>query len=221
MDTASAVVAGDIRLQMDCSGLSLTGHGTSDLVLPLISLFLLTQAGVIISPLGGDASDDSTDSIACGLNDTETVLRRLLPALLDSQKCPALTEFDFSSPFSCQTRTLGGAGVAGDIPLQIDCSGLSLTGHETGDMSVPFISFLLLRQARVVINPLGGDASADSTDGNACGLHDTEAVLRWLLPAAIDSQKCLTLTEFDFSSPFSCQPRTLQGPAWLVTYGYK
>ncbi|KAL3197831.1 hypothetical protein MRX96_044695 [Rhipicephalus microplus] len=60
-------------------------------------------------------------------------------------------------------------------------------------------------KARVVISRLGGDASADSTDGNACGLHDTEAVLRRLLPAVMDSQKCLALTEFDFSSLFSCQ----------------
>ncbi|KAH7956314.1 hypothetical protein HPB52_008084 [Rhipicephalus sanguineus] len=125
----------------------------------LISFLLLTQASVVIKPLNKDAPADSTDGNACGLRDTEAVLRRSLPATMDSQKCPALTEWDFSSLLSCQQWTLGGAGMAGDIQLQVDRSGTSSTGHGTGDMAVAFISFLLLTQMppmSTVVTPPGG-----------------------------------------------------------------
>ncbi|KAL3198477.1 hypothetical protein MRX96_014298 [Rhipicephalus microplus] len=115
------------------------------MAVPFISFLLLPQARVVISPLGGDVPADSTDGTACGLHDAESVLRWLLPAATDLQKCPARTELDFSSRFSCQAWTLGGAGVAGD--MRIGCSGTPSTGHGTGDMAVHLISFVLLTQA--------------------------------------------------------------------------
>ncbi|KAL1424136.1 hypothetical protein MTO96_003634 [Rhipicephalus appendiculatus] len=51
---------------------------------------------------------------------------------MDPQKCPALTEPDFSSLFNCQQWTLGGADAADDVRLQMDLGGTSSVGHGHG-----------------------------------------------------------------------------------------
>ncbi|KAL1483676.1 hypothetical protein MTO96_012514 [Rhipicephalus appendiculatus] len=111
----------------------------------------------------------------------ETVLRQFLSTSMDPQKCPALTEPDFSSLFNCQQWTLGGADAADDIRRQMDRGGTSSVGHGTGDMAVALISFLLLTQVCVVIKPLNKDAAAYFTDSNACELREMETVLRQFL----------------------------------------
>ncbi|KAL1467169.1 hypothetical protein MTO96_042348 [Rhipicephalus appendiculatus] len=139
----------------------------------------------------------------------ETVLRQFLSTSMDPQKCPALTEPDFSSLFNCQQWTLGGADAADDIRLQMDRGDTSSVGHGTGDMAVALISFLLLTQVCVVIKPLNKDAAAYFTDSNACEVRDMETVLRQFLSTSMDPQKCPALREPNFSSLFNCQQWTL------------
>ncbi|KAL1486185.1 hypothetical protein MTO96_047060 [Rhipicephalus appendiculatus] len=206
-----AEAADDIRLQMDRGGTSSVGHGTGDKAVALISFLLLTQVCVVIKPLNKDAAAYFTDSNACEVRDMETVLRQFLSTSMDPQKCPALTEPDFSSLFNCQQWTLGGAEAADDIRLQMDRGGTSSVGHGTGDMAVALISFLLLTQVCVVIKPLNKDAAAYFTDSNACELRDMETVLRQFLSTSMDPQKCPALTEPEFSSLFNCQQWTLGG----------
>ncbi|KAL1467171.1 hypothetical protein MTO96_042350 [Rhipicephalus appendiculatus] len=141
----------------------------------------------------------------------ETVLRQFLSTSMDPQKCPALTEPDFSSLFNCQQWTLGGAAAADDIRLQMDRGDTSSVGHRTGDMAVALISFLLLTQVCVVIKPLIRDAAAYFNDSNACELRDMQTVLRQFLSTSMDPQKCPALTVPDFSSLFNCQQWTLGG----------
>ncbi|KAL1415413.1 hypothetical protein MTO96_029343 [Rhipicephalus appendiculatus] len=211
MDAGRCRAADDIRLQMDRGGTSSVGHGTGDMAVALISFLLLTQVCVVIKPLNKDAAAYFTDSNACELRDMETVLRQFLSTSMDPQKCPALTEPDFSSLFNCQQWTLGGADAADDIRLQMDRGGTSSVGHGTGDMAVALVSFLLLTQVCVVIKPLNKDAAAYFTDSNACELRDMETVLRQFLSTSMDPQKCPALTEPDFSSLFNCQQWTLGG----------
>ncbi|KAL1485060.1 hypothetical protein MTO96_049443, partial [Rhipicephalus appendiculatus] len=207
-----ADAADDILPQMDRGGdTSSVGHGTGDMAMALISFLLLTQVCVVIKPLIRDAAAYFTDSNACELRDTDTVLRQFLSTSMDPLKCPALTEPDFSSQFNCQQWTLGGAEAADDIRLQMDRGGTSSVGHGTGDMAVALISFLLLTPVCVVIKPLIKDPAAYFTDSNACELRDIETVLRQFLSTSMDPQKCPALTEPDFSSLFNCQQWTLGG----------
>ncbi|KAL1485059.1 hypothetical protein MTO96_049442, partial [Rhipicephalus appendiculatus] len=190
-----AEAADDIRLQMDRGGTSSVGHGTGDMAVALISFLLLTPVCVVIKLLIKDPAAYFTDSNACELRDIETVLRQFLSTSMDPQKCPALTEPDFSSLFNCQQWTLGGAKAADDIRLQMDRVGSSSVRHGTGDMAVALISFLLLTQVCVVIKPLNQGCCSLFHRHQCDEVREMETVLRQFLSTSMDSEKCAALTE--------------------------
>ncbi|KAL1474620.1 hypothetical protein MTO96_037833 [Rhipicephalus appendiculatus] len=216
-----ADAADDIRVHNDRGDASSVGHGTGDMAVALISLLLLTQVCVVIKPLNKDAAAYFTDSNACELRDMETVLRQFLSTSMDPQKCPALTQPEFSSLFNCQQWTLRGADAADDIRLHNDRGGTSSVGHGTGDMAVALISLLLLTQVCVVIKPLNKDAAAYFTDSNACEVRDMETVLRQFLSTSMDPQKCPALTKPIFHRCSTANNGRWAVPMRLMTFGYK